>query len=206
MVRFQGAMARTEEEAHPAIAFALVTASPERSSFYDRFVVQAKPLSRAERTLFEEWARCRFSIFRVAGVEPGAWIELHDVLADRLVHVLERAGSQQVKREMWLAAFVFSNGPTWSLEGTIAIQSPSQRIHAVQAALGAFANAGVDPIVATPDQTRRVANAVHDAMNHANRPPRIVNADGDDVLLINAIVGGELGAGSPCPGTLGRRR
>ncbi len=189
LIRFRGVMPATEAEVLAVLPFACVTASVGRASFLDRYYAQAGPLPRAERALFDEWARCRFSLFRVTDVEPGAWIDLHDVLSDRALRVLERAGSQQIGRDMWLAAFVFAESDHWAMEGTVSLVGIATRFPAVQAALGVFAELGVDPSVAPPDATRRLANAVYDAINHASRPPRFLNADGDDVQLITATLG-----------------
>jgi hypothetical protein len=167
--RFLGKAPSTEEEARRAIAFAIVTAPPGGTSFIDRFHAQAGHLPRAERAVFDEWARTRFALFRVVAVTAGEGVEAHDVLADRTLHIVEREGSKQMEADMWLAAFVYEVDGRWALEGTIAGVPPGPRLAAVQAALGVYATLGVDPAAAGPSVTRQVANAVFEAL--AAAPP-----------------------------------
>jgi len=167
--RFLGKAPSTEEEARRAIAFAIVTAPPGGASFIDRYHAQAGHLPRAERVVFEEWARTRFGLFRIVSVTPGEGVEAHDVLADRTLHITEREGSKQMEADMWLAAFVYETDGRWSLEGTIAGLPPAPRLAVVQAALRTYAQLGADPAAAGPALTRQAANAVFEALSAA--PP-----------------------------------
>lgn len=187
--RYLGKPPATEADARAALAFALVTAPMGGASLIDRFVAQVGHLPRAERKLFDAWARARFALLRTVDVEPGAWIDGHDVLSGRTLHILERSGSEQIEPGMWLAAFVYEADGGWAFEGSLSIVMPVTRIAAVQAAIQGYASLGIDPREAAPAATRQVANAAYDAMHRAGRPPRFVTADGDDIELVTSVVG-----------------
>lgn len=167
--RFLGRAPATEDEARGAIAFALVTAPADGASLLDRFAAQAGHLPRAERLLFDEWARTRFSLLCVTDVEQGEWIEVHDVLADRALVIPERSGSETIDIGMWLAAFYCETDGRPALEGALSLVPVSARVYAVQGALKGFATLGVDPREAPPAITRRIANGVLDAVRVALR-------------------------------------
>ncbi|MES2645155.1 MAG: hypothetical protein V4850_37050 [Myxococcota bacterium] len=182
--RSLGRAPATEGEARGALAFALITAPVGGASLIDRFVAQAGRSPRAERLCFEEWARTRFCLLCVTDVAPGEWIEAHDVLADRLLVIPERSGSESIDIGMWLAAFVYEADGREVFEGALSLVPLPARVYAVQAALQTFAALRAVPTDAPPATTRQVANATLDAIHRAIRPPRFVNVDGDPVEVI----------------------
>ncbi|MDP2306258.1 MAG: hypothetical protein Q8P18_09555 [Pseudomonadota bacterium] len=169
--RYLGRPPATEEEARQAIAFAVISAPTGSSSLIDRYVAQAGHLPRAERVLFDEWARARFSLLCVTDVKPGEWIEAHDVLADRLLLIPERTGSESIDIGMWLAVFFAETDGRPVLEGSLSLVPVAARVESVQAALRAYEGLGVAPTEATPAASRQVANAVYEAMHIATRAP-----------------------------------
>jgi hypothetical protein len=177
-----------EEELQAAIAFAVVSATPEEASFIDQYAPTLVHRSRAERQLLEEWARARFSILAIRAVEPGAWVEVHDVLSDRSIRFLERSASRQVEVGMWLAAFFYEIKGQFFLEGSIQPVSGQASLYAVQAALRVCKELGVKPSELTPAESRGLAPAVCVAVEQASRPPRLVTMDGDDTELLTSTL------------------
>jgi hypothetical protein len=171
-----------------AIAFALVTPPPEGPSLIERFAAQAGRLPRAERDILQQWSRAWFSLLRVHDVKLDEWIEVHDVLRDRTLRVHERSGTRGLPIGTWLAAVYFEVDRRWQFEGTLRIVPTQARLQAVQAGLAAYAALGVDPRTATPEQSRRVARATLEGVHHGSRSPRLLNADGHDILLVTSTL------------------
>jgi hypothetical protein len=185
---FLGDLPKREDLVMTAIAFALVAPGPEGPSLIERYAAQAGRLPRAERDLLQRWDRSYFALMRVHDVKLDAWIEVHDVLRERTRRVRERAATHDLERGMWFAGFYFELDHRWEFEGTLRAVPTLARIHAVQAALRAYAERGVEPRDATPEQTRRIARAVIEAVHAGSQPPRLVNADGHDILLVTSTL------------------
>lgn len=96
-----------------------------------RLYSQLPELAASEREMAERIAACRLGVYRVRDAEPGAWIELDNVLGGASVRVV----SQNVSREtvLWhvLLCRVMEGGPTLSLWGAAAFYEPAEEAELV---------------------------------------------------------------------------
>jgi hypothetical protein len=185
MELFLGHGPREPHRVYGAIAFALIAPPPGGGSLLERYAARPGHRPRAERALLDRWAATWFSLLRVTAVRPGEWVDVHDVLRDVRLRVHERAGSRSIPPGTWLAAFFHEDDRRWVFEGTIEVVVPQARIHAVQAALAAASAASGPP---EPAASRRLARPVAAAIDWASRPPRLLNADRHDVLLVTSTL------------------
>ena len=186
---YLGAMPRSEYAVLTAISFSLLAPAGQGPSLIERYIEIAGRLPRAERLVAQNWQKTFFSILRVIAVERGSFVDVHDVLRDRVVRVYERTGTEQLNVGTWLAAFYFEEDKRTVFEGTLLVIPPQARIFAVQAALRAYAASGVDPRSSGPKESRAVARAALDGVHKGLRPPKLVNQDGHDIQLVTSTIG-----------------
>lgn len=174
---FLGDGPREDARVMSAIAFALIAPAPGKDALVERYAILPGDRPRAEREVFRQWARTEFSLFRVTRVDPEGWVDLHDVLRERALRVQERSAAKQLEVGHWLAAFTFQEGDRWHFEGSLDLVPDTARLGAVQGALRAYAEAGVDPRGASPADTRRVARATLLARHEAPPAPDAAGPD-----------------------------
>lgn len=175
---FLGDSLRDEQAVRTAVAFALVSAPPGGTSLIERFARGQPTLPRAERELFAQWARARFGLLRVAAVEEGAHLDLHDVVARRAFRAYEPSATEQLEPGDWVAAFYFEDAGRTVLEGAITAVPAGARLGAVQALLGALQALGTPPAEASPEATRQAARPTIAALHQAlAAPPEPANPE-----------------------------
>ncbi len=189
-MRCFGARPRNEDELRSALAFSLLAPPPGELALAVRFARQAGRRPRAERYWLSVWERTLFSVMCIRDVEPGSWIEVHDVLIGRRLRIPERMGSLQLKPGNWLAAFHYHEGTRWLFEGAIRPLPQAVAVQAVAAAVAALEaiSPGLGVRQARPEQTHQLARPVLLAVKKMTNP-RFVNADGHDLLMVTATIG-----------------
>jgi len=181
----------SEQEIRNALAFSILAPPPGEAALVVRFARQVGHRPRAERLWLGTWEQTIFGVMCLLDVEPGSWVQVHDVLGGRQLHVEERMGSQQLEVGDWFAGYYYRDGAQWRFEGSMQKLSSLAPIRAVQSALQALEAIapGPDPRQVSPAQTHQLARPVLRAAQKALQPPRLVNADHHDILLVTALIG-----------------
>lgn len=176
------------DQVQSAIAFALVVPPSDGPSLVERYAAEPGTRPRAERVLLQRWATTWFSLLRITHTQPDQWLDVHDVLRDTHLRIHDRSASRVLRPGTWLAAFFHQADGRWVLEGTVAGVGPVARVYAVQAALAACADLGRLPSELDPQASRRMAGPTMEAIYHASRPPRLINADRHDLLVVTSTL------------------
>jgi hypothetical protein len=136
----------------------------------EAFCDERGPLLPAdELALARAWSTAEGSVYEVTAAEPGAALELRDVRTGERVRVVERAGSEELRRGAYVFAHVIPVGDEDRLTpGTITIPFGLR-----------------DRLVAFLD-TEPPAEAIAAWFADAEAPPQLVNFEGEPTVLCTA--------------------
>ncbi len=165
-----------------AIAFALVVMPERGSSLINRFRATRRHWSRLDRLLFEAWDACWFTVCEVHDVRVGTGLVLDDVVTGLRHEVREESMSWVVDPGDWLVAVLQPFEGGLELEGTARRLARSACLPVVQALLP---QEGTD----WPTGSRRRMRPTIEALHEAAKPPRLVNHDRHDIVLLTCEVG-----------------
>lgn len=152
----------------------------------DAFLEAEPGLSPGERRYLRAMKNTVMRLYEVTDVEPGQAITLRDLITNDVVRVRERSGSQGLPRWTWLAARVVPRGASGhpEIDGG-ALPIPPPRHEAVLAYIREELEG--DTIWGPEDDERArwsaIAPMLHAAWRSPLRPPKMVNYDGDPIVI-----------------------
>jgi len=172
----------------PAIAFALLCGYDAEPSLVQRYRDTLRAPSRLDRMVFESWEQSWFGLFEVSEVEPGLGMRMDDVFSGDSYWISERSASLQMHEGDWLFAVLQPVDGRLELEGTAAEIGPMGRLDVVQAWINGAMDRDLDPYQVQAEDSRRLALAAVEALRRSERRPKLVNHDGDRIVLLEAVV------------------
>jgi hypothetical protein len=150
------------------------------------FLAAASNLSAAERRYLRSMETTALRLYEVTAVRPGESITLRDVFDGEVVRVRERKGSQQLPCWTWLAARVNPKGASGQpeIDGGMLPISPLRRDQLMDQILDELEwSAAYDPEADERQRWGVLAPVLHAAWRSPMPMPRLVNDDGDPVVL-----------------------
>lgn len=152
----------------------------------DAFLEAEPGLLPGERRYLRAMKNTVMRLYEVTDVEPGQAITLRDLISNDVVRVRERSGSQGLARWTWLAARVVPRGASGHPEidgGALPIPPPRH-----EAVLAYIREELEDDATWGPEDDERarwssIAPMLHAAWRSPLRPPKMVNYDGDPIVI-----------------------